>query len=71
MGEALEASSPKRAADLLTVLLAPGFDARMAMLNAADSLSRLRLALGLIKVRCSIHGWPEPAAVMVMTEIIY
>jgi len=51
MGEALEASSPERAADLLTVLLAPGFDARMAMLNAADSLSRLRLALGLIKVR--------------------
>ena len=51
LGAALAASSSDRAADLLTVLLAPSFEARLAMLDTTDTVARLRLALGLVKVR--------------------
>ncbi len=54
LGQALEAGSPGRAADLLVALLAPGRDARLAMLDADDEEGRLRIALDIINVRVTL-----------------
>ena len=70
LGQALEAGSPGRAADMLVALLAPGRDSRLAMLDAADEEARLKIAVDLINVRltsspasrsrrclCTLTGW--------------
>ncbi len=54
LGQALQAGSPGRAADLLAALLAPGRVARLAMLDAADEEGRLRIALDIVNVRVAI-----------------
>ena len=51
LGQALAAGSPGRAADLLVALLAPGRDARLAMLDADDEQGRLKIALDIVNVR--------------------
>ena len=52
----MEAGSPGRAADMLVTLLAPGRDARLAMLDADDDEARLKIAVDLVNVRtyCSL-----------------